>query len=413
MFFYYLCFMATFHPVLIHPDRAKKDGTRTILVRIVAKDKIRYLSIGYSVKTEHWNVKATRDKKNWILPKNPEYRTINRAIEDYLHRAHELVKAGKIRTVEQFKEALKGGQVNNIFDYFDKKLNAWEGVKSIGWVKHQRSVIKKLEAYHGSQDLCFQDIDYTYLESFYSHYKKAGNCDNTLHQNIKSIKRLFAEAIKDKTISFELMPSFAIKTIPGKASALTIDEVMKIMELHIEENTRLFHVRNIFLFSLFSAGINIKNALLLRWENIQGERLRYQRTKTGKFQDIALLNEAIQILAYYRKGNLSTKDFIFPFIEDSKNPDPMYLYNRVSAWTVKINRKLSELAEIAEIKKRITTHVNRHTFASISAEEGVPMETLKALLMHSDLKVTEGYIKRISTDWKDKALQAAFKKLKE
>ena len=55
------------------------------------------------------------------------------------------------------------------------------------------------------------------------------------------------------------------------------------------------------------------------------------------------------------------------------------------------NRSLKELAKLAGIKKKITSHVARHTFASILAPR-VEVTVLKKLLGHSNLKMTEIYV---------------------
>jgi len=60
----------------------------------------------------------------------------------------------------------------------------------------------------------------------------------------------------------------------------------------------------------------------------------------------------------------------------------------------KMNGFLKEIADICEIKKNLTTHLARHTFATtITLSNGVPIETVSKMLGHSDLKTTQIYSK--------------------
>ena len=69
----------------------------------------------------------------------------------------------------------------------------------------------------------------------------------------------------------------------------------------------------------------------------------------------------------------------------------------------KMNSYLKELGDICGIKKNITMHMARHTFATtITLDNGVPIETVSKILGHTSLKTTQIYAKildhRISED---------------
>ena len=60
----------------------------------------------------------------------------------------------------------------------------------------------------------------------------------------------------------------------------------------------------------------------------------------------------------------------------------------------RMNGYLKEIADICEIKKPLTIHIARHTFATtITLSHGVPIETVSKMLGHSDLKTTQIYSK--------------------
>ena len=66
------------------------------------------------------------------------------------------------------------------------------------------------------------------------------------------------------------------------------------------------------------------------------------------------------------------------------------LFPRVS--NQEMNRSLKLIGEICEIKKRLTFHLARHTFATtVTLLNGVPIETISKLLGHTKLATTMIY----------------------
>ncbi|MBK8625447.1 MAG: tyrosine-type recombinase/integrase [Saprospiraceae bacterium] len=64
----------------------------------------------------------------------------------------------------------------------------------------------------------------------------------------------------------------------------------------------------------------------------------------------------------------------------------------------KLNSYLKEIADICEIKKPLTTHIARHTFATtVLLSNGVSMEATSKMLGHSSLKTTQIYGKILET----------------
>ena len=59
----------------------------------------------------------------------------------------------------------------------------------------------------------------------------------------------------------------------------------------------------------------------------------------------------------------------------------------------KLNCYLKEIADICGIEKNLTFHIARHTFATMSLNNHVPLETISKMLGHSDIKTTLIYAK--------------------
>ena len=64
----------------------------------------------------------------------------------------------------------------------------------------------------------------------------------------------------------------------------------------------------------------------------------------------------------------------------------------------KLNSYLKEIADVCGIKKNLTFHLARHTFATTTTlAKGVPIETVSKMLGHTNIKTTQIYA-RITND---------------
>ena len=62
-----------------------------------------------------------------------------------------------------------------------------------------------------------------------------------------------------------------------------------------------------------------------------------------------------------------------------------------------INSRLGDLCEANDLPS-ITTYWARHSYASLLKEDGVPVDTIRELLGHSDVRTTMSYLKRFDID---------------
>jgi integrase len=143
---------------------------------------------------------------------------------------------------------------------------------------------------------------------------------------------------------------------------------------------RLDEVKDVFLFCCFSgysfADVErISNNDLER--GIDGDFWIFtERKKTGVTSNVPLLPEAHEIIKKYEDH---------PTCVNNNRLLPVKSNQKMNAY-------LKEVAAVCGIKKNLTMHMARHTFATtVTLSNGVPIETVSKMLGHSKLATTQIY----------------------
>ncbi|MBO9701717.1 MAG: tyrosine-type recombinase/integrase, partial [Sporocytophaga sp.] len=73
--------------------------------------------------------------------------------------------------------------------------------------------------------------------------------------------------------------------------------------------------------------------------------------------------------------------------------NPNVLHKEISTKTALVNKYLRKIQNECEITgKKLSSHVARHTFATISVKKEIPIKIIADLMGHSTVKTTEGYL---------------------
>lgn len=408
------------------------------------------------------NLNSTSGKDKWITSDEANYKKLNSILADDLQRAKDaysdLNKQGKAsaqkiievlnRTEKPFSyfefayqyanKTLEAGDYNTYKKYITAliKLKFFvNGRKPDEIIRYKR---KKLQEELGKmkKDLLFEDITLGFLSKFHSYLQKQPNLRNpnlTLHPNTISkvfdqLASLFKKGIiagkeQGLNISYNPFEDLQSKPIPNSKEKLTMDEIMAIKGLKLDQGAMLWHCRNYFLFSFYCAGMRAGDLIQLRQSNIHNGRLQYAMGKTDRIRDIKLLPEAIEILNHYMNLDQPTTDYIFPLLdnraryavavtsEDRMKLQPEVkkrLLQQVNSKNSLINKYLGKIAEMAGINKKLTFHIARHSFANIARQKKANVFDISKTLGHSSIKITEAYLSNFDTISQDETMEKVF-----
>ena len=156
---------------------------------------------------------------------------------------------------------------------------------------------------------------------------------------------------------------------------------------------RLSQVRDIFLFCCFRGLAYADVKKLRRSEICTGidweQWIFTSRQKTETSSRIPLLPVTIAIMKQYSDHpQCCNRNLVLPVLSNQK-----------------MNAYLKEIADVCGIRKSLTFHIARHTFATtVTLSNGLPIETVSKMLGHKNLRTTQHYAKilhqKVSNDMK-------------
>ncbi len=177
---------------------------------------------------------------------------------------------------------------------------------------------------------------------------------------------------------------------------LTEDEAMKVLD---QPNlSTMTGIRDRTILEVFySTGIRLEELVNLTIFDcdLQGGMLRVNKGKMAKDRVVPIGKHAIKFLKEYitrvrphHTRNNRTLRTLFV----SKLGQPV-------TWPV-VAKLVSRYGQQAGIKKKVTSHVFRHTFATQLVKNGADITAVQKMMGHSDLRVTQIYTKVAGVDVK-------------
>ena len=394
-------------------NKPKQDKTSGILLRITQGKKLKRTSTGIFVFQEDFNKKAEFGK--WIRRSNPDYQKLNKSLKAKIKEAEDSLE--KIQENKQSPTAsnivagIKTSFTNSFIEYYEQKLIEFETTKSISYHKHMKAKLNNLKEFIGKDELMIADVNISFLDKYEAYLmskdrKKGALNGNSAISNLRAIRTIMFKAMGEDKFEgknpFKAKKLKEFKVVKGK---LSIDDIKNLESLELEKGSRLWHTLNYFLFSFYAAGLRFSDVAQLKWKNILGDRLSFTMDKTDEGHSVILIPKAMAILELYKKPLNKPESFIFPMLEAlPPKAEPMVLYNFISTQNAMVNINLKDIQDMAEINTKMTFHLSRHSFADILRTKKISIYDISKLLGHSDIKITQRYLKGFDNMTSDEAL---------
>mgnify|MGYP006134744501 FL=1 len=386
--------------IWINSSRAKNNSAE-LYARITVNSKRANISLKKKIDINTWDKAKSRVKGN-----SQEARIINQYIEQtkssIFQTYQELKSERKLITAQLIKARFLGtdnekqtiqGVIKHHNEYLAHKLHK-DTLRS--YKTSQRYILEFIKSKYKTSDVYLENLNYQFIigfENFLRNYvckkslRKIGN--NTTIKHIKRLRKMINMAIALEWLNKDPFIKFKAKLEKREREFLTQIE-LEFIEDYESKISRLDLVKDLFLFSCYT-GVAYVDIMELTNKNIlkgiDGNLwIETTRVKTKTTVRLPLLEVPETILSKYKTDIRAIAiDKLFPKISNQK-----------------LNSYLKEIADLCGIKKNLTFHMARHTFATtVTLTNGVPIESVSKMLGHTKLTTTQIYAKVVESKVSD------------
>ena len=383
----------------------QRNGELALYIRITVDGQKTAISTGFYIDPEIWDPSRTRIKSN-----TQKHMQIN----SYIDRVRNMMQQyylehqsrGQKISSQDLKNLFLGIDKNEIkhktlceaFDYHNLKMQEKVNVGLINPIVLKRYHITKarliefMKITYKKEDMFLKDLKLSFITEF-EHHLLVNNSKithkpittNTAHRYLKNLKKVIGMAIKLEWITSSPITKYSCTYQHPERIVLTEMEIHRLMQKELDF-PRLDMIRDVFVFCCFTG---FAYAEVFKFDRdvvqigIDGEYwISTTRTKTGVRESVPLLPEALAIVRKYQNDPRCIRhNKLLPVLSNQR-----------------YNGYLKELAVICGIKKELTSHIARHTFATtVTLSNGVPIETVSKMLGHTKLATTQIYAKVLDT----------------
>ena len=341
-------------------SKARKNGQSPIEMSVIINGERSIITLDRCCFASKFNAQSQKVRGDKELN---EYLCVTR--NHCLKIQSQMLEKGMAFNLQSFLHCYKNGidnQVITIEKVFDEvidgyvmKYNAGNCNKST--ISRYVTTKQHFIEYVGNIDI--QDVTPNSVTRLYD-CLSAKMANNTVVQRMKCLKKVLQYAVDEgytKTSPFKMK----MKIDKLEYHPLTSEQINIIKNKEITI-TRLLRIRDLFLFQCYT-GLAYVDMASLKREDIKDGYIQKNRMKTSVKAVIPLLDGAKDILEKY--------NYELPVLSNQK-----------------YNSYLKELGDICGIEQTLTTHLARHTFATICINNMIDINVIAKMMGHSSTRIT-------------------------
>jgi integrase/recombinase XerD len=221
------------------------------------------------------------------------------------------------------------------------------------------------------------------IRRFQVHQRESGVQPPTINCSVSALRFFFTVTLDRPDLSRRLVLARFPRKLPA---VLSVEEVGRLLEAAPGIKYKAI------LGTAYGAGLRVSEVASLKVDDIDSKRMliRVEQGKGRKDRNAMLSPQLLALLRLWwkegkRRSVMLRHGWLFP---GRSCTDPIS--------TRQINRAIHEAAEAAGIRKRVTPHTLRHSFATHLLEQDVDIRVIQVLLGHSKLDTTALYA-RVAT----------------
>ncbi|PDP84130.1 integrase [Porphyromonas gingivalis] len=381
----------------INRQKTKADGRTTILCRITIDGKSAAITTGEDCLPAEWNPKQGQATDKRINKRLAEFKElVEKTYRDLLTRdgvvSVELIKncLQGIATHPTTLLAMNRVELQSVKECVGKS-------KTEGTYQNQYYSDKMLTEFvkdRGNEDIPITVITEDLFEEYRFYLKKQRLAAATINRYLCWLSRLMYRAVSQRIIRYNPFENAKYEKTEQKIRFLQKNDVAKLMALKVNDK-EAEQARRMFIFACFT-GLAVADMEHLQYGHIQtaadGQKyIRKERQKTKVEFVVPLHPIAEAIIKHYKAeqekngGGQSVK-------EEGKTETRTdnLVFPRDCSRSV-MSAKLSIVGRACGIRERLSYHMARHTFGTMSLSAGIPIESIAKMMGHASIASTQIY----------------------
>ena len=322
-------------------------------------------------------------------------RTILKTRQDQLQ---EIISRDEIRVYKQvkdefYKKIVRKG-TNDLFDCFEAKIESELDRNSINNASVYQNTLNQIKKFTKGESTSLYEINVQWLEKYEAFRKKKIGVAS-LGIEMRNIRTVLNDNMDDslsKIYPFRQKASqkgkYLIQSLKkGRDTKLDKDQIKKLRDYTSKNKMRLM-ARDFFLFSYYSAGMNLTDIARLEKDST-GFIRKKSNSRVTEVEEIPLrLNDLQKEIISRHKGK---GKYMFNILNDKDSPET--IVKKVNNKTSQIYKQLKKISKELGFEKPISMNWARHSYATILANSNkVDINTISKALGHTSIKTTENYL---------------------
>ena len=400
---------------------SKVDSPGSLAMRIIHCREVKSITLsGYRLFPHEWN----QNTQSVVYPPdNPER-------SSYLKTVEWKIKSEKALVGDYVKELDIRGHycTDDIISLYRQKSNSSKLLGYTGLLAREleqrgqertarayRTVANGLIAFNKGVDIPLHQINSHLIKSFEMSLKEKGRLPNTISYYMRNLRAIYNKAIESKyVVNITGEKPFAgvyTGTTKTMKRALSLDELKSLHSLDFarllkEEKPesqkhsridKLYFAWRLFFFCFYTRGMCFIDLAYLRKDNIKDGVIQYCRKKTGQQVEIKITADIQKIIDSFAP-DVKYSPYVFPIIKDNRRSARLQYESALRLQ----NRRLLLLSGLA-CTRSFSTHVSRHTWATIGKRANVPLQVISECLGHASEKTTLIYMGLLDNSILDEA----------
>ena len=383
--------------VYINRQKTKADGRTTILCRITIDGKSSAITTGEDCLPAEWNAKQGQATDKRINKRLAEFKElVEKTYRDLLTR-------DRVVSVELIKNRLQGIATNPTTLLAMSKAELQSVKECIGKSKAESTyqnlcysdkLLCEFVKDKGVKDIPVTTITEDLFEEYCFFLKKYGLKESTINKLLCWLSRLMYRAVSQRLIRCNPFENAKYEKTEQKIRFLQKKDVTKVMVLKVNDK-EAEQARLMFIFSCFT-GLAVADMEHLQYGHIQtaadGQKyIRKERLKT-KVEFVVPLHPIAEAIIEHCKAE-QEKNGGGQSVKEKGKTETMtdnLVFPRDCSRSV-MSTKLSIVGRACDIRERLSYHMARHTFGTMSMSAGIPIESIAKMMGHASIASTQIY----------------------